>query len=89
MIQVHLDHGWVWLKMKQEGSRRFWSMFPFTRVPFWSRFFEPQPGTFDWMNPHDLFADVLTFVSRTPKVEGTCIPQALSFDGRRSLEHVG
>ena len=33
---------WVWLKIKQEGLRRFWSMFPLTRVPFWYRFFEPQ-----------------------------------------------
>ena len=23
--------------------RRFWSTFPLTRVPFWYRFFEPQP----------------------------------------------
>ena len=34
---------WVWLKIKQEGLRRFWSMFPLTRVPCWYRFFEPQP----------------------------------------------
>ena len=34
---------WVWLKIHQEGLRRFWSMFPLTRVPFWFRFFEPQP----------------------------------------------
>ena len=34
---------WVWLKTKQEGLRRFWSMFPLTRVPFWYRFFEPRP----------------------------------------------
>ena len=32
----------VWLKIKQQGLRRFWSMFPLTRVPFWYRFFEPQ-----------------------------------------------
>ena len=36
-------HTWVWLKIKQEGLRRLWSMFPLTRVPFWYRFFEPQP----------------------------------------------
>ena len=34
---------WVWLKIKQEGLRRFWSMFALTRAPFWYRFFEPQP----------------------------------------------
>ena len=35
---------WVWLKIQQEGLRRFFvSMFPLTRVPFWCRFFEPQP----------------------------------------------
>ena len=33
----------VWLKIKQDGLRRFWSMFPLTRVPFWYRLFEPQP----------------------------------------------
>ena len=32
---------WVWLKTKQEGLRRFWSMFT-VRVPFEYRFFEPQ-----------------------------------------------
>ena len=26
---------WVWLKIKPPGDRRFWSMVPFTRVPFW------------------------------------------------------
>ena len=25
------------------ANRRFWSMFPLTRVLFWHRFFEPQP----------------------------------------------
>ena len=31
--------GWVWLKFKQEGFRRFWSIFPLTRVPFWNSVF--------------------------------------------------
>ena len=26
---------WVWLKTKQAGLRRCWSMFPLTRIPFW------------------------------------------------------
>ena len=30
---------WLWLKIKQQGLRGFWSMFPLTRVPFWYRFF--------------------------------------------------
>ena len=34
---------WVWLKFKQE-LRRFWSMVPLTRVPFWYRFFESHTG---------------------------------------------
>ena len=34
---------WVWLKIQQEGLRRFWSMFPLSRVPCWYRFFEPLP----------------------------------------------
>ena len=33
---------WVWLKINQEGLRRFCSIFPLTRVRFWYRFFEPQ-----------------------------------------------
>ena len=33
----------LWLKIKQEGLRGFWSMFPLTKVPFWYWFFEPQP----------------------------------------------
>ena len=35
---------WVWLRIKQLGLRRFWSLFPYTKVPFWiSIFFQPQP----------------------------------------------
>ena len=33
---------WVWLRIKQEGLRRVWSMFPLARVPLWHRFFQPQ-----------------------------------------------
>ena len=40
--QKHLKNTWVWLKIKQEGLRRFWSMFPLTRVPFWYCFFFPR-----------------------------------------------
>ena len=29
---------WVWLKLKQEGLRRFWSMFPLTRFHFGTGF---------------------------------------------------
>ena len=35
----------VWLTMKQGANRRFWAMFPLTRVPVWYRFVEPQPST--------------------------------------------
>ena len=31
-------------KMAVAQLRRFWSMFPLTRVPFWYRFFEPYPN---------------------------------------------
>ena len=41
--QRSTSHILVWLKIKQEGLRRCWSMFPLTRVPFWLRFFGPQP----------------------------------------------
>ena len=30
--------------LNRRGLHRFWSMFPLTRVPFWYRFFEPQPN---------------------------------------------
>ena len=39
---------WLWLKIKELGLRRCWSMFPLTRVPFWYRFFEPQLFVFFW-----------------------------------------
>ena len=46
--RTHLRHKeflyiWVWLTINQERLRRFWSMCPLTRVPFWYRFVEPQP----------------------------------------------
>ena len=34
---------WVWVRIKP-GDRRFWSMFPLTRVPFGVPIFYPQPG---------------------------------------------
>ena len=34
---------WVWVKIKPPGDRRFWSMFPLTRVPFWVQIFDPPP----------------------------------------------
>ena len=34
---------WVWVKIKPPGDRRFWSMFPFTMIPFWVHIFDPQP----------------------------------------------
>ena len=39
-IYIHI---WVWLKTKQLGLCRIWFTFSFTRLPFWSRFFEPHP----------------------------------------------
>ena len=35
---------WVWVNLNhQESDCRFWSMFPFTRIPFWVHIFDPQP----------------------------------------------
>ena len=34
---------WLWLKIKLERLRGFWSMFLRTKVPFWYQFVEPQP----------------------------------------------
>ena len=45
-VQDTDDHDFVcgvWGKIEPPGDRRFWSMFPLTRVPFWYRFFDPQP----------------------------------------------
>ena len=35
-----------WLQIKEPGLRRFWSMFPLTRVPFWYRVLEPYPAEY-------------------------------------------
>ena len=48
------DAAWVWLKINQEGLRRFWSMVPLARVPFWYRFFEPQPHGSNSCDPPEL-----------------------------------
>ena len=34
----------VWLKIKSPGDRRFDSLVPFARVPFWMPIFDPQPS---------------------------------------------
>ena len=34
----------LWVKIKPPGDRRFWSLVPFSRVPFWVPIFDPQPG---------------------------------------------
>ena len=66
---------WVWLKIKQAGLRRFWSMFPLTRVPFWYWFFEPQPCVFfvtevlRWLVPNGehVFAKGAHYCGRTDR----------------------
>ena len=35
---------WVWVKIKPPGDRRFWSMLPLTRVPFWVPILDPLPN---------------------------------------------
>ena len=39
------DFDQIWVKTKPPGDRRFWSMFPLTRVPFGVPIFDPQPHT--------------------------------------------
>ena len=34
---------WVWVKIKPPKNHRFYSLVPFTRVPFWVPVFDPQP----------------------------------------------
>ena len=42
-----LSVGWgqLWLEIKELGLRRFESLFPFTKGPFWVHLFEPLPVT--------------------------------------------
>ena len=47
---------WVWVKIKPTGARRFWSMFPLARVPFWVPICDPQPYVF--IHPHWCEVDV-------------------------------
>ena len=44
MVSSNKHHPiWLWVKIKPPGDRRFWSIFPFTRVPFWAPIVDPQP----------------------------------------------
>ena len=44
-MKQELETTWVWVKIKPPGDRRFWSMFPLTRVPFGGYpIFDPQPN---------------------------------------------
>ena len=37
---------WVWVKIKPPGDKsRFWSMIPFTRIPFWVHILGTIPET--------------------------------------------
>ena len=54
---------WMWLKIKQGGLGRFWSMFPLTRVPV----FEPQPHACRLSTFVD---DLLDEISRRAPCEG-------------------
>ena len=36
----------MWVEIKPSGDRKYWSMFPLTRVPFWVPIFHPQPHGF-------------------------------------------
>ena len=49
---------------KQEGLRGCWSMFPLTRVPFWCRFFEPQPFDVAPSDHGTLFCHVVHVVKK-------------------------
>ena len=55
---------WLWLKTKQEGLRRFGSMFPRTRVPFWNCGFLVATAIWskDWFQ--------VSFLIRTRNMEG-------------------
>ena len=73
----------VWLKIKQGGLRRFWSMFPLTRVPFWYRAFEPQPARYKIgrIDVHNLFAP--SALLQTGRARGALLLDAPGPVGRR------
>ena len=54
--RIHHVHMGV-AQIQQERLRRFWPLFPLTRVPFWFQFFEPQPyygfALFDGIDLHE------------------------------------
>ena len=43
---------WVWVKTRSPGDRRFSSLFPFTRVPFWVPILDPHPMAMLGQNPN-------------------------------------
>ena len=53
------NHKWAWVKIKPPRDRRFLSMSPSTRVPFWVPIFDLQPNSCDsffffpwfWVDP--------------------------------------
>ena len=61
---------WVWVKIKAPGDRRFWSMFPLTRVRFWAPIFDHSHVPQNW----DASKMTLSFGHKgVPKQEGTFI----------------
>ena len=47
LAAIRVTLNWVWLKIKQEGLRRFWSMFPLTRVSILAPAFRAT-ANWDW-----------------------------------------
>ena len=43
VIDLEGSSTWVWVKIKPPVDRRFFALFPFTRVPFWVPIFDPHP----------------------------------------------
>ena len=56
---LYVLYAWVWVKINPPGDRRFWSMFPLTRVPVGVPMFDPQPGFSEAVTWCKLFCEVL------------------------------
>ena len=67
---------WVWLKIKHGGLHRFWSIFPLARVPFWYRFFEPEPfGSVPASDERTLTSNAVVLVKRRqPRTDSWASP---------------
>ena len=87
---------WQWLRSKELGLRRCWSIFPLTRVPFWCRLFEPYPYRFAMNHsiPNDCARnhsarklDIILSKRLDPDLTCSQSSQTVVFAGGRGKQH--